>query len=163
MWTAPALTAGDIRRYGPPLYGWLDGGDVAFEADDEYCRHMERRNLRPTTIRGLRQLLARLHLYLGQPASTAATADLEAFLDERTFDSVRDEHDVLVGGTIATHRGEVVKHTGDGLMAALRRAEDAVAAALIQRLISRRNEGSEVALGVRVGISAGDVLERAGD
>jgi adenylate cyclase len=85
-------------------------------------------------------------------------------LGEDRFDSVRDEDDVLVGGTIATHRGEVVKHTGDGLMSAFRRAGDAVAAAaLTQRLISRRNEDSEVALAVRVGISAGDVLERAGD
>ena len=33
----------------------------------------------------------------------------------------------------------------------------------IQRLVSRRNEDSEVALGVRIGISAGDVVERAGD
>src|SRR5262245_12841007 len=85
-------------------------------------------------------------------------------LGEDRFDSVRDEHDVLVAGTIAARDGEVVKHTGDGFMAAFRRAGDAVgAAAEIQRLISRRNEGAEVALGVRVGISAGDVLERAGD
>jgi adenylate cyclase len=85
-------------------------------------------------------------------------------LAEGRFDSVGDAHDVLVGGTIATHRGEVVKHTGDGYMAPFRRAGDAVAAASeIQRLISRRNEDSEVALGVRVGITAGDVLERPGD
>ncbi len=44
------------------------------------------------------------------------------------------------------------------------RAGDAVAAAAeIQRRISRRNEDSEVALGVRIGLSAGDVIERAGD
>jgi predicted ATPase len=82
----------------------------------------------------------------------------------RIFDSVRDEHDVVVGGTIAACHGEVVKHTGDGYMAAFLRAADAVAAAAeIQRLISRRNENSELALGVRIGISAGDVTERAGD
>src|SRR5262249_46476576 len=75
-----------------------------------------------------------------------------------------DEHDALVGGSIAAHHGEIVKSTGDGYMAAFRRAGDAVgAAAEIQRLIARRNEGSEVELGVRVGISAGDVTERAGD
>ncbi len=85
-------------------------------------------------------------------------------LGENRFDSLRDEHDVLVGGTITAHHGEVVKGMGDGFMAAFRRAGDAVAAAAeIQQLISRRNEGSEVALRVRVGISAGDVLERAGD
>jgi predicted ATPase/class 3 adenylate cyclase len=85
-------------------------------------------------------------------------------LGEDCFDSVRDEHDVLVGGTIRAHRGEVVKHTGDGYMAAFLRAGDAVGAASeIQRLVSRRNKDSEVALGVRIGISAGDVTERAGD
>src|SRR5262249_54068789 len=33
----------------------------------------------------------------------------------------------------------------------------------IQRLMAKRNEGSEVELDVRIGISAGDVTERAGD
>src|ERR687897_2769929 len=85
-------------------------------------------------------------------------------LGEDRYDSVRDEHEALVGGTIAAYHGEVVKSTGDGYMAAFARAADAVAAAAeIQRLVSRRNEGSEVALGVRIGISAGDVIERAGD
>jgi predicted ATPase/class 3 adenylate cyclase len=85
-------------------------------------------------------------------------------LGEDRYDAVRDEHEVLVGGTIAAYHGEVVKSTGDGYMGAFARAGDAVAAAAeIQRLVSRRNEGSEVALGVRIGISAGDVVERAGD
>src|SRR6266496_6413666 len=85
-------------------------------------------------------------------------------LGEDRYDSVRDEHEVLVAGTIAAYHGEVVKSTGDGYMAAFWRAGDAVgAAAEIQRLVSRRNEDSEVALGVRIGLSAGDVTERAGD
>jgi predicted ATPase len=85
-------------------------------------------------------------------------------LGEDRFDSVRDEHDELVGGTITAYRGEVVKHTGDGYMAVFARAGDAVTAATeIQRLVSRRNQDSEVALAVRIGISAGDVTERAGD
>jgi predicted ATPase/class 3 adenylate cyclase len=85
-------------------------------------------------------------------------------LGEDRFDSVRDDHDALVGGTISAYHGEVVKHTGDGYMAAFPRAADAVAAAAeIQRLVSKRNEDAEVALGVRIGISAGDVTERAGD
>jgi predicted ATPase/class 3 adenylate cyclase len=85
-------------------------------------------------------------------------------LGEDRYDSVRDEHEVLVAGTIASYHGEVVKSTGDGYMGAFPRAGDAVAAAAeIQRLVSRRNEGSEVPLGVRIGISAGDVTERAGD
>jgi adenylate cyclase len=85
-------------------------------------------------------------------------------LGEDRYDSVRDEHEVLVGRTIAAYHGEVVKSTGDGYMAAFPRAADAIAAAAeIQRLVSRRNEGAEIKLGVRIGISAGDVVERAGD
>jgi predicted ATPase/class 3 adenylate cyclase len=85
-------------------------------------------------------------------------------LGEDRYDSVRDEHETLVAGTIAAYHGEVVKSTGDGYMAAFPRAADAVAAAAeIQRLVSRRNASSEVELGVRIGISAGDVTERAGD
>jgi hypothetical protein len=68
-------------------------------------------------------------------------------LGEDRFDSVRDEHEVLVGGTIAAYHGEIVKSMGDGYMAAFPRAGDAVgAAAEIQRLVARRNEGSEVVL-----------------
>src|SRR5215207_10964634 len=85
-------------------------------------------------------------------------------LGEDRYDSVRDEHEVLVGGTIAAYHGQIVKSTGDGYMGAFPRAGDAVAAAAeIQRRIARRNEDSGVALGVRIGISAGDVTERAGD
>jgi class 3 adenylate cyclase len=36
-------------------------------------------------------------------------------LGEDRYDSVRDEHEVLVAGTIAAYHGEVVKSTGDGL------------------------------------------------
>src|SRR5215471_3583550 len=85
-------------------------------------------------------------------------------LGQDRFDAIHDEHDALVGGVIAARDGEVVKQTGDGYMAAFPCAGDAVEAAVaIQRLISRRNEGAEVALEVRIGISAGDVVERAGD
>jgi class 3 adenylate cyclase len=92
------------------------------------------------------------------------STELLVALGEDRYDSVRDEHEVLVGGTIAAYHGEVVKSTGDGYMAVFLRAGDAVgAAAEIQRLIARRNEDSEVALGVRIGISSGDVIERSGD
>ena len=92
------------------------------------------------------------------------STELLVALGEDRYDSVRDEHEVPVAGTITAYHGEVVKGMGDGYMAAFRRAADAVgAAAEIQRLVSRRNEGSEVALGVRIGISVGDVVERTGD
>jgi predicted ATPase/class 3 adenylate cyclase len=92
------------------------------------------------------------------------STELLVALGEDRYDSVRDEHEMLVAGTIAEHHGEIVKSTGDGYMGAFARAGDAVgAAAEIQRLIAKRNEDSEVVLGIRIGISAGDVTTRAGD
>jgi tetratricopeptide (TPR) repeat protein len=92
------------------------------------------------------------------------STELLVALGEDRFDSVRDEHDSLVGGSINTHHGELVKHMGDGFMAVFPGAAEAIAAATeIQRKISSRNESSPVGLDVRIGISAGDVAKRAGD
>jgi hypothetical protein len=49
-----------------------------------------------------------------------STESLVALGEER-YDSVRDEHEVLVGGTIAAQHGEIVKSTGDGYMATFHR------------------------------------------
>ena len=92
------------------------------------------------------------------------STELLVAIGEDRFDSVRDEHDSLVGGSINTHHGELVKHTGDGFMAVFPGAAEAIAAATeVQRKISSRNESSAVRLDVRIGISAGDVAKRAGD
>jgi class 3 adenylate cyclase len=88
------------------------------------------------------------------------STELLVVLGEDRFDSVRDEHDLLVGGSINAHHGEVVKHTGDGFMAVFPGAAEAIAAAAeIQRKISSRNETSDVGFDVRIGISAGDVAK----
>ena len=56
------------------------------------------------------------------------------------------------------HLGEAVKGTGDGLMIVFPAAAEAVAGAVaIQRSISRLSRNLPTPLGVRVGISAGDV------
>jgi class 3 adenylate cyclase/tetratricopeptide (TPR) repeat protein len=92
------------------------------------------------------------------------STELLVALGEDRFDSVRDEHDSLVGGSIHTHHGQVVKHMGDGFMAVFPGAAEAIAAAAeIQRKISTRNESSDVGFDLRIGISAGDVAKRAGD
>jgi class 3 adenylate cyclase len=92
------------------------------------------------------------------------STELLVALGEVRFDQIRDEHDTLVGGSISTHRGDVVKHTGDGYMAAFATASDALAAAIdIQRRMAERNVQSDVPLGVRIGISTGDATQRRGD
>jgi predicted ATPase/class 3 adenylate cyclase len=92
------------------------------------------------------------------------STELLVALGEERFGHVRDEHDRLVMAAVECHRGRVVKHTGDGVMAAFAGAADAVSAAIeMQERIAARNAASEITLGVRIGISAGDVSTRGGD
>lgn len=67
-------------------------------------------------------------------------------------------HDSLVRRSILEHGGREVKHTGDGIMAAFKRAEDAVrGAADMQRRLARYNAGTAAQrLAVRIGIHVGE-------
>lgn len=84
---------------------------------------------------------------------------LRSRIGEEAADALRVEHDDLIGQAIASRRGVIVKHTGDGMMATFTAAVDAVAAAVaIQQAVDRRNRrGVDDRLEVRVGISVGDV------
>ena len=85
-------------------------------------------------------------------------------LGEDAFHSVRAEHDQLLRDAIERADGTVVKHGGDGLMASFPSASDAVAAACtVQQAIARRNARAAEPLGVRIGISTGDVRMEDGD
>src|ERR687884_140507 len=55
----------------------------------------------------------------------------------RAMQQALARHDALLGASIATHNGVVVKSTGDGMLAVFGRATDAVHAALAaQRLLA---------------------------
>jgi class 3 adenylate cyclase len=85
--------------------------------------------------------------------STALTQTLG---DARAMQIVRD-HDEVVRRAIEARGGQVVKHTGDGIMASFlsvtRALETAVA---LQRDIAERNRDARVPFEVRVGIAAGE-------
>jgi class 3 adenylate cyclase len=79
-------------------------------------------------------------------------------------DSLRREHDEIVASAVAAHRGVVVKGTGDGAMAGFSSAADAVAAGIaIQQGVERRNRDAREAIGLRVGISLGDLAAEGDD
>jgi class 3 adenylate cyclase/tetratricopeptide (TPR) repeat protein len=80
-------------------------------------------------------------------------------LGEEAADAVRGLHDALLTDAIRAHGGRVVKHLGDGLMAAFPSAAGAVGAAVaLQQEIDRANRrGAPEAMRVRVGLSTGDV------
>jgi class 3 adenylate cyclase/tetratricopeptide (TPR) repeat protein len=88
------------------------------------------------------------------------STELRARFGEDPADELRRRHDKLLAQAVEAHDGRVVKGLGDGVMATFAGASDAVAAAVaIQQAVDRLNRSGEapVPLGVRVGLSAGDV------
>ena len=86
-------------------------------------------------------------------------------LGDDAADVLRQVHDRLVGAAVAASSGEVVKSTGDGLLAVFGSAADALDAAVAaQQAISARNAMAEESIGVRAGLGIGDVsVESTGD
>ncbi len=95
----------------------------------------------------------------------AGSTAMRARLGEEAADRLRGVHDAILTDTITTSGGRVVKHLGDGFMAAFPSAAGAVAAAVaLQQEIDRANRrGATEAMRVRVGISTGDVTFEGGD
>jgi class 3 adenylate cyclase len=76
----------------------------------------------------------------------------------------RARHFAGIRGALAVHKGNEVKTLGDGFMAAFDSAADAVGCAVtMQRAVARDNELSEHAIGLRVGLCAGEVTVEEGD
>jgi class 3 adenylate cyclase len=72
-------------------------------------------------------------------------------------------HDRIVRGALAANRGSEVKHTGDGIMASFVSAASAVRCGIevLKNIASERD--AKAPLRVRVGIAAGEPIERAND
>ncbi len=90
---------------------------------------------------------------------------MRARVGEEAADQLQGVHDALLTDAITSNGGRVVKHLGDGFMAAFPSAAGAVGAAVaLQQEIDRANRrGATEPLRVRVGISTGDVTFEAGD
>jgi predicted ATPase/class 3 adenylate cyclase len=86
---------------------------------------------------------------------------------ERDPDAMKDalrRHDAILRSAVEGSAGQVVKTTGDGMMAVFGRAFDAVSAALVaQRDLTAQRWPTTVPLRARVGIHAGTADERTGD
>ena len=103
---------------------------------------------------------------------TIVFTDLVGSTEQRTrlgddmADDLRREHDAIIANAIASHDGEIVKGTGDGVMAAFAGAAEALACTVvIQQGMDRRNRRNASAepLTVRIGISLGDARLDGGD
>ncbi len=86
-------------------------------------------------------------------------------LGDDAADELRQDHDRLIGDAVIRHAGQVVKSTGDGLLAVFGSAADALDAAVAaQQAVESRNRLAREPLGVRTGVSIGDVsVEDDGD
>jgi class 3 adenylate cyclase/tetratricopeptide (TPR) repeat protein len=93
------------------------------------------------------------------------STDLTTRLGDDAAREVLRACDELVRQQVARHRGQEVKHTGDGLMVAFTSARRAVACAVdIQRAITGRNRREpERAVRVRIGLNTGEVIREQAD
>src|SRR5262245_19742014 len=84
---------------------------------------------------------------------------LRTQLGEERAEAHRQAHHRLLADAIASHSGTLHDDLGDGIMASFPGAADAVAAAVAiqQASTADRKRAGQTAVGVRIGISAGDV------
>ena len=94
-----------------------------------------------------------------------ASTELRSRVGEDQADALRRAHDALLASAVARFSGRVVKTLGDGIMATFGSAADGIGAAVaIQQAVHEHNRTARgEPLAVRVGLSAGDVVQERGD
>jgi class 3 adenylate cyclase len=92
------------------------------------------------------------------------STELTHRLGDRAAMEIVDLHDRLVRGVLGRTRGREVKHLGDGLMGVFVSADDAIRCAL-EAHVALRNAAHRAVepVRIRVGVAAGEPIERNGD
>jgi class 3 adenylate cyclase/tetratricopeptide (TPR) repeat protein len=95
------------------------------------------------------------------------STELRSRLGDDAAEALRRTHDGLIADAVEGHRGRLVKHLGDGVMATFAGASDALGAAVaIQQALDRHNRSGASGvprLETKIGASAGDVAFEEGD
>ena len=97
-------------------------------------------------------------------ADVVGFSRLAAADEDRTLSRLRALRSELIDPAIASHRGRIVKRTGDGLLAEFRSVVDAVRCAIeLQTGMVERNVGvpEDRRIEFRIGVHLGDVVEEA--
>lgn len=83
--------------------------------------------------------------------------------DEEARRAIR-EHDEILQTAVAGHGGNVIKWTGDGLMATFASPSEALAASIaMQRQLEARVQNDDIPIHIRIGIHAGEPIEEDAD
>ena len=92
------------------------------------------------------------------------STELASRLSPEVADEVRRDHFVILRRALAETGGTEVKHLGDGLMAAFNSATAALSCAVaMQQGVDRDNRSQSHTIGLRVGLSCGEVTKDDGD
>jgi class 3 adenylate cyclase len=92
------------------------------------------------------------------------STDMTQRLGDAAAMEILHVHDRVVREALSRTEGLEVKHTGDGIMASFASAARAIESAIaIQRALSEHNASAEVAVDVKVGVSAGEPVTEHDD
>jgi adenylate cyclase len=76
-----------------------------------------------------------------------------------TLDALKTHRREAIDPAIVSHRGRIVKTTGDGILVEFASAVDAVTCAMaIQEKMAERNDGLTPKITFRIGINIGDII-----
>ncbi len=100
-------------------------------------------------------------LFTDIQGSTARTRELG---DAMAMDLLR-AHNRIIRERLAAHEGREVKHTGDGFMVCFTSASQAVECAIniLKQLNAHNQQNPEMAIHVRIGLTAGEPVEEDND
>ncbi len=94
-----------------------------------------------------------------------SSTELRTRLGEDVADTLQQVHDRMLAEVVTDAGGEVIKGTGDGILAVFSGAADAVAAGVAAQQAAHAHSQSrpDLAFELRVGVSVGDVAREGGD
>jgi class 3 adenylate cyclase len=95
----------------------------------------------------------------------AGSTERQSEVGDERFDDIRHAHFAVLRNALAAHQGTEVKNLGDGLMVVFRAASNAIAAAVAMQVECDRQgrRDPELAIGVKIGVSIGDVSREDDD
>ncbi len=92
------------------------------------------------------------------------STDLIGLIGDDAWGELLQWHDRELRSAFASHRGEVVKHTGDGFLATFERAIDGLECAVdIQRRLARHRHEHGFAPTIRIGLHTAEASRQGGD